>query len=210
MVKIDMEQENSFYQDAQVLLESVMQEILLRVDLLRRHLVLHGYRDPVEHCKGRIKSENSMKKKLEKKGLPVTLESALTDVYDAVGVRIVCQFVDDVYQMVDILKRQEDIEVIKEKDYIENPKTNGYRSYHLIISIPVHLPDYTRKMFAEIQLRTIAMDCWAALEHDLRYKKEVGNVDVELLAEELKRCSDEMASTDLTMQTIRQVLRNSD
>ena len=196
----------NFYQDAQVLLESVMQELLLRVDLLRRHLVLQGYRDPVEHCKGRIKSADSMMKKLEKKGLPVTPEAALNEVYDAVGIRIVCQFVDDVYQMVDILKRQEDIEILKEKDYIENPKPNGYRSYHLIISIPVHLPDCTRRLFAEIQIRTIAMDCWAALEHDLRYKKEVDNV--ELLAEELKRCSDEMASTDLTMQTIRRVLRD--
>ncbi len=195
----------SFYKDAQVMLESVLHELMLRIELLRRYIVLEGGRDPVEHCKGRIKSADSMKEKLSKKGLPVTTESALTKVYDAVGIRIVCQFVDDVYQMVDILKRQEDIEIINEKDYIANPKDNGYRSYHLIVSIPVHLPDCTRKLFAEIQLRTIAMDCWAALEHELRYKKTVENP--ELLAEELKRCSDEMASTDLTMQTIRRMLK---
>lgn len=194
-----------FYKDAQVMLESVLHELMLRIELLRRYIVLEGGRDPVEHCKGRIKSAESMMAKLSKKGLPVTAESALTKVYDAVGIRIVCQFVDDVYQMVDILKRQEDIEIIKEKDYIANPKDNGYRSYHLIVSIPVHLPDCTRKLYAEIQLRTIAMDCWAALEHELRYKKTVENP--ELLAEELKRCSDEMASTDLTMQTIRRMLK---
>lgn len=195
----------TFYKDAQVMLESVLHELMLRVELIRRYIVLEGQRDPVEHCKGRIKSAESMMEKLSKKGLPVTAEAALTEVYDAVGIRIVCQFVDDVYQMVDILKRQEDIEIIKEKDYIANPKENGYRSYHLIVSIPVHLPDCTRNLYAEIQLRTIAMDCWAALEHELRYKKTVANP--ELLAEELKRCSDEMASTDLTMQTIRRMLK---
>lgn len=204
--KFDREQELDFYKNSRVMLESVEKELLLRIDLIRRYLVLEGYRDPVEHCKSRIKSPESMVEKLEKKGLPVTLEAALHQVYDAVGVRIVCQFVDDVYQMVDILKRQEDIQIIKEKDYIANPKPNGYRSYHVIISLPIHLPDCTRDMYAEIQLRTIAMDSWAALEHELRYKHTIENAQV--LAEELKRCSDEMASTDLTMQTIRKMINN--
>ncbi len=198
------EENKDFYQDAQVLLESVLQELLLRVNLLRRYQVLYGQRDPVEHCKGRIKSAESMREKLARKGLPVTLESALNDVYDAVGIRIVCQFVDDVYRMVDILKRQEDMVLVKEKDFIKNPKPNGYRSYHMIVKLPVHLPDCTRELYAEIQLRTIAMDCWAALEHELKYKQTIPNQ--ELLQKELKRCSDEMASTDLTMQTIRQVI----
>lgn len=197
-----------FYQDAQVLLESVLQEILLRVNLLRRYQVLAGQRDPVEHCKGRIKSEMSMKEKLERKGLPITLEAALNDVYDAVGVRIVCQFVDDVYRMVDVLKRQEDYEIIKEKDFIQQPKPNGYRSYHMIVRIAVHLPDCTKCLYAEIQIRTIAMDCWAALEHELKYKQTIPNQ--KLLQLELKRCSDEMASTDLTMQTIRNRIDGSE
>lgn len=196
----------NFYEDAQVLLESVLEELLLRVNLLRRYQVLAGQRDPVEHCKGRIKSENSMMEKLKRKNLPVTLDAALNEVHDAVGIRIVCQFVDDVYKMVDILRRQEDITLVEEKDFIKNPKPNGYRSYHMIIKIPVHLPDYTRELFAEIQLRTIAMDCWAALEHEVKYKQEIPNQ--ELLQKELKRCSDEMASTDLTMQTIRQMVQN--
>lgn len=201
-------QNNDFYRDAQVLLESVLQELLLRVNLLRRYQVLLGERDPVEHCKGRIKSAESMKEKLVRKGFPVTLESALNQVYDAVGIRIVCQFVDDVYKMVDVIKRQEDMTIIKEKDYIQNPKPSGYRSYHLIVRLPVHLLDCTRELYAEIQLRTIAMDCWAALEHELRYKHTISNQ--ELLQKELKRCSDEMASTDLTMQTIRQMIDNSE
>lgn len=202
------EETYDFYKDAQVLLESVLQELLLRVNLLRRYQMLAGERDPVEHCKGRIKSEDSMKEKLARKGLPITLDAALNEVHDAVGIRIVCQFVDDVYRMVDILKRQEDFILVKEKDFIKNPKPNGYRSYHMIIKLPVHLPDCTRELFAEIQLRTIAMDCWAALEHELKYKHTIPNQ--ELLQKELKRCSDEMASTDLTMQTIRQVIDHNE
>lgn len=202
------EETHDFYKDVQVLLESVLQELLLRVNLLRRYQMLAGERDPVEHCKGRIKSEDSMKEKLARKGLPITLDAALNEVHDAVGIRIVCQFVDDVYRMVDILKRQEDFILVKEKDFIKNPKPNGYRSYHMIIKLPVHLPDCTRELFAEIQLRTIAMDCWAALEHELKYKHTIPNQ--ELLQKELKRCSDEMASTDLTMQTIRQVIDHNE
>lgn len=205
---MESEENKDFYQDAQVLLESVLQELLLRVNLLRRYQVLSGHRDPVEHCKGRIKSAESMKEKLARKGLPVTLEAALNEVHDAVGIRIVCQFVDDVYKMADILKRQEDMTVIREKDFIQNPKPNGYRSYHIIVKLPVHLPDCTKELYAEIQIRTIAMDCWAALEHELKYKHTIPNQ--ELLQSELKRCSDEMASTDLTMQTIRQVIDNSE
>ncbi len=204
---MESEQNKDFYKDAQVLLESVLQELLLRINLLRRYQVLLGERDPVEHCKGRIKSAESMKEKLVRKGFPVTLEAALNKVYDAVGIRIVCQFVDDVYKMVDVIKRQEDMTVIKEKDYIQNPKSSGYRSYHLIVRLPVHLLDCTRELYAEIQLRTIAMDCWAALEHELRYKHTISNQ--ELLQKELKRCSDEMASTDLTMQTIRQMINQN-
>ena len=126
------EETHDFYKDAQVLLESVLQELLLRVNLLRRYQMLAGERDPVEHCKGRIKSEDSMKEKLARKGLPITLDAALNEVHDAVGIRIVCQFVDDVYRMVDILKRQEDFILVKEKDFIKNPKPNGYRSYHMM------------------------------------------------------------------------------
>lgn len=202
------EEKQDFYKNFWALLESTEQELLLRIDLIRRYLVLEGKRDPVEHCKSRIKSEESMKEKLRRKNLPVTAEAALHQVYDAVGIRIVCQFVDDVYRMADALKSQDDLTVIKEKDYIAHPKPNGYRSYHLVISLPIHLPDCTMDMHAEIQIRTIAMDSWAALEHELRYKHEIENA--QMLIEELKRCSDEMASTDLTLQTIRNMINKNE
>ena len=206
-LRVTEEREYDFYENSRVMLESVEKELVLRIDLIRRYLVLEGQRDPVEHCKSRIKSPESMIEKLKKKGLPVTLDAALNQVYDAVGLRIVCQFVDDVYQMADILRRQEDITIVKEKDYIASPKPNGYRSYHMIIRFPIHLPDCTKELYAEIQIRTLAMDSWAALEHELRYKHTIPNA--EMLAEELKRCSDEMASTDLTMQTIRKMINKS-
>ncbi len=154
--------------------------------------------DPVEHYLTRIKGEESMREKCVRKNLPVTTESALGRIKDAIGVRVVCAFVDDVYAIRDRLKNSGKYEIIEEKDYIRHAKPNGYRSYHMIIKID-------RRFFAEIQLRTISMDTWAALEHHLKYKKDIGG-DTELIIQELKRCADELASTDLSMQTIRDMI----
>ena len=199
------EETHDFYKDAQVLLESVLQELLLRVNLLRRYQMLAGERDPVEHCKGRIKSEDSMKEKLARKGLPITLDAALNEVHDAVGIRIVCQFVDDVYRMVDILKRQEDFILVKEKDFIKNPKPNGYRSLHLIVEIPIFLSNEKKYMKVEVQFRTIAMDFWASLDHKLKYKKD-NLKHPEIIAKELKKCADTITAMDYKMQEIRSLL----
>ena len=154
--------------------------------------------DPVEHCLCRIKSEESMREKCRRNNLPETAESALEVLTDAIGLRIVCAFVDDVYTIRDYLKASDEYEVIKEKDYIRRAKPNGYRSYHMILRTKAGY-------FAEIQLRTISMDTWAALEHHLKYKKSVGS-RAALIEEELKRCADELASTDLSMQTIRDMI----
>ncbi|MCR4715663.1 MAG: GTP pyrophosphokinase family protein [Lachnospiraceae bacterium] len=187
-----------------VILEAAMQEMLLRINLLRRHEIALGLTDPVEHVKGRIKSEKSMVEKLIRKNYPVNAESAFSMVKDAVGIRIVCMFVDDVYRLVDVLKNQGDLNVVKEKDYIKNPKANGYRSYHIIVKLPVHLVNEVRLVFVEIQIRTIAMDTWASLEHQLKYKHNIKNQ--ELIVDELKRCASELASTDLSMQMIQQMI----
>ena len=200
------EETHDFYKDAQVLLESVLQELLLRVNLLRRYQMLAGERDPVEHCKGRIKSEDSMKEKLARKGLPITLDAALNEVHDAVGIRIVCQFVDDVYRMVDILKRQEDFILVKEKDFIKNPKPNGYRSYHMILEVPVFFSSGKTPMRVEVQVRTIAMDFWASLDHQLKYKKEF--IDSDAIGQELKACADVIAETDEKMLSIRKSIES--
>ena len=153
--------------------------------------------NPVEHIKSRIKSEESMREKCRRQGLPETEDSALRTIHDAIGLRVVCSFLDDVYAIRDYLAAREDIEIVSEKDYIRRVKPNGYRSLHLIVKKDGY--------YAEIQLRTISMDTWAALEHHIRYKKNIGG-NTALIFEELKRCADELASTDVSMQTIRNMI----
>ncbi len=166
----------------------------------------------VEHISARIKDEESMVEKCIRRDLKPCPYSALRDLTDAVGLRIVCGFIDDVYTNVKKIKEFEGCEVIAEKDYIKNVKPNGYRSYHMILSVEEPWADvdgnFPGHFYVEIQLRTIAMDSWAALEHQLKYKKNISNTDI--IVAELKRCADEMASTDISMQTIRDLLNEQD
>jgi putative GTP pyrophosphokinase len=179
-----------------------MSDILAHIKEIRVQMNAQLGMDPVEHCLGRIKSEESMREKCRRKGLPETTESALEKIFDAVGVRIVCVFVDDVFTIRNYIADSGRYEIIEEKDYISRAKPNGYRSYHMILRVD-------GKYHAEIQLRTISMDTWAALEHHLKYKKKVGGRQ-ELIIGELKRCADELASTDLSMQTIRDMILEGD
>lgn len=164
-----------------------------------------------EHLIGRVKAQASMEEKCRRKGYPVTPESALTKCKDAIGIRVVCNFIDDVYRSIDRIKAADWCTVVEEKDYIENAKPNGYRSYHLTLDVPTDLPDYTghapSHYFVEIQLRTIAMDSWASLEHEMKYKHHVN--DPERIEKELRRCADQLASCDVQMQTIRQLINES-
>jgi len=190
--------ENSVYGEHLPALTHIVDEIDHRIELLREKMKQQSGMDPVEHCLSRIKSEESMREKCRRKGLPETAESALYEIHDAIGFRIVCAFVSDVYAIRDYLVQFEDLEVVEEKDYIRNAKPNGYRSYHMILK--------TRQgYYMEIQLRTISMDTWAALEHHMKYKKDVGG-NQQLIVKELKRCADELASTDVSMQTIRDMI----
>ena len=193
-----MEILESIYGAHRPALQKVMDELMRYIGDIRSEMEKKLNMDPVEHCLCRIKSEESMREKCRRNNLPETTESALKILTDAVGLRIVCAFVDDVYTIRDYLKSSEEYEVITEKDYIRHAKPNGYRSYHMILRTK-------QGYFAEIQLRTISMDTWAALEHHLKYKKSVGS-RAALIEEELKRCADELASTDLSMQTIRDMI----
>ena len=193
-----MEVQESIYGAHRPPLEKVMDGIMKHIGEIRAEMEQKLSMDPVEHCLCRIKSEESMREKCRRNNLPETAESALEVLTDAIGLRIVCAFVDDVYTIRDYLKASDEYEVIKEKDYIRRAKPNGYRSYHMILRTKAGY-------FAEIQLRTISMDTWAALEHHLKYKKSVGS-RAALIEEELKRCADELASTDLSMQTIRDMI----
>ncbi len=188
----------SIYGDQRPALEQACAALSSHIAQIRAEMTEELGMDPVEHYLTRIKGEESMREKCVRKGLPVTTDSALNIIKDAIGVRVVCAFVDDVYEIRRRLKESGKYEFVTEKDYIRHAKPNGYRSYHIIIRI-------SGRYYAEIQLRTISMDTWAALEHHLKYKKEVGG-KTELIVQELKRCADELASTDLSMQTIRDMI----
>ncbi len=158
---------------------------------------------PAEHIRSRIKSAESMREKLARLDVPATAENAISAVNDAVGIRVVTHFIGDVYTILHGIEASPRLEVRTIKDYISKPKKNGYRSLHVIVRLELENGPL-ESLNSEIQLRTIAMDCWASLEHQMKYKKSVSNAD--LIVSELRRCADEMASTDLTMQTIRQMI----
>lgn len=195
-----MQNENSIYGDRYEELEKVMNDLVGAVRAAAAVVEADTGMNPVEHLKYRIKAEDSMREKCRRKGLPETPESALQAVHDAIGLRVVCPFLDDVYAIRDHLCARTDLEIIEEKDYIRFVKPNGYRSLHLIVKKDGY--------YAEIQIRTISMDTWAALEHQIRYKKGVG--DSSLIFEELKRCADELASTDVSLQIIRAVIQEKE
>ena len=164
-----------------------------------------------EHMAVRIKSEESMREKCRRNGLPETPESALHELTDSIGFRIICPFVDDVFDIVEYIRGFEDCEIVTEKDYIRHAKPNGYRSYHVILAVKTDYPDVMGNehgiYYVEFQIRTIAMDTWAALEHKMKYKRNIPNQ--ELLVAELKRVADELASCDLSMQTIRELIEQA-
>lgn len=193
-----------FYEKSIIELEAVITEITARLEVIRKYKKINNDRDPIEYIKSRIKSEDSMKEKLKRKGLEVNLENALTKIHDAAGIRIICTFVDDVYEITKMIKEYDDIEIVREKDYIKNPKENGYRSYHLVIKVPLKISGEIHKVYLEIQIRTIAMDFWSSLEHQMKYKKNIKNQQI--IVEELKKCAEQIATTDINMMAIRNMI----
>ncbi len=178
-----------------------MLEVKTKLDVLSSQLSVETENNPFESIHCRIKTPKSVVGKLKRMGLPVTLKSIEENLNDVAGIRVICSFIDDIYTLSDRLCSQDDIRVIKVKDYIKNPKPNGYRSLHLILEIPIFLLEEKRYMRVEVQFRTIAMDFWASLEHKVKYKKEIA--DSEAVSKELKNCADEINSLDTRMQEIK-------
>lgn len=199
--------EREFYGENLILLEGAISEFLSCMDMIRRYEVQLGNRDPVASSQTRIKSAESMRQKLQRLAFPVTAESAMKNVFDAVGVRLVCPFIQDIDRTAELIRAIPGVQIQTEKDYIRSPKPNGYRSYHMILSMPLRFLGNSQKtVWLEVQLRTIAMDCWANIEHQLKYKQNIP--DQALLLQELKRCADEITSTDLSLQTIRDLIEH--
>ena len=179
-----------------------LREVQTKLEVLNEDFSVRHNRNPVESIKTRIKSPHSIIKKMEKKELKFTADNIENNITDIAGVRVICSFVDDIYEMSRLLSEQDDIEVIEINDYIKEPKESGYRSLHLVVQVPIFLSEGKEYMKVEVQIRTIAMDFWASLEHKLRYKKKIENS--EAIGERLKKCAEEIEKLDLEMQAIRE------
>ncbi len=178
-----------------------IRRVKTKFQVLNDELSITRQRNPIEFIKSRVKQPNSIFSKLRRKGYPITVESVMQNLSDVAGVRVICAFIDDIYKVADMFTAQDYIELIKRKDYIKKPKMNGYRSLHLIVEVPVFFSDHKEQVRVEVQIRTIAMDFWASLEHQLKYKKDVD--DAENIIYELRACADVINRTDYHMQSLR-------
>lgn len=178
-----------------------MMEVSTKFTVLDEELSLQYDRNPIEAIKTRLKSPDSIMDKLSRRGLPFSAESIEHNLNDIAGVRVICAYISDIYMLRDALLRQDDIVLLQEKDYIKNPKPNGYRSLHLIVETPIFLHDQKKQMRVEVQFRTMAMDWWASVEHKLRYKKPAAPEEVN---SELKECAEISADLDKRLEKLRQ------
>ena len=189
------------YKEMMMRYTCAIKEIKTKFDVLNTEFNVRYQRNPISSITYRLKETMSIAEKLERRGLPFTIDAIQNNINDVAGIRVICSYLDDIYLIADAFLKQDDITLIKRKDYIAQPKPNGYRSLHLIVSVPVFFANEKREMRAEVQIRTIAMDFWASLDHELKYKKEIR--DSEEISRELKECADVIAGTDERMLSIR-------
>ena len=188
----------------QQLYDAGIKEVRTKLEILDDELKIKHDHNPIHHMEYRLKSVNSILGKLEKRGLEVSLDSIVTNLTDIAGVRVICNYVSDVYKIADLLIKQSDIKLIAKKDYIKHPKENGYRSLHLVVEVPIFLAEKVQPTTVEIQIRTIAMDFWASLEHHLRYKAD--NEVPDGVRDELIECAKTISNLDYKMQGIHEEL----
>lgn len=196
------------FQEMMMRYQCAILEVETKLQVLNNDMSVRHNRNPIEFIKSRIKKPVSIVEKLKRRGLDINIDNMINELNDVAGIRVICSFIDDIYEVAEMLARQDDIKVVEIKDYIKNPKPTGYRSYHMIIEIPVFFSDTTMNMRVEVQIRTIAMDFWASLEHDLKYKNEGGNT--EEIARELYECARTINETDIRMQQIRDKVDRAD
>lgn len=195
------------FQTLMMMYNSAIREVTTKFEILNDDLAMKNKRNPIESMSQRVKSPVSITNKLQKLKLPITADSIYKNLNDVAGVRIVCSFVDDIYLVAEMLSNQNDVTVIQIKDYIKNPKPNGYRSYHMIVEVPVYFSDSSKDLRVEVQFRTIAMDLWASLEHQLKYKKRIENE--EEIYERLQICATIISKVDDEMLSIRKQIDES-
>ena len=194
------------WETAMFLYNSALKEVGTKLDILNDEFVhIHKY-NPIEYIKKRIKTPESIVKKLKRDNYEVTIENMVKYIKDIAGIRIVCSFTSDIYRLAEMIGKQNDLTVVSIKDYIKHPKASGYKSFHMQVSLPIFLSDRVVDTMVEIQIRTIAMDFWASLEHKLRYKKDIPADQAQQLQEELLACAAQSAQLDNRMQEIRNQL----
>ena len=191
------------FSDLRMRYHAAIKEISTKLEVLDNEFSVKYDYNPIHHMQCWLKSIDSIMEKIERKGWPKEIESVYK-ITDFAGVRVICNYIDDIYTVEDSLLRQDDIKLLKRKDYIKNPKESGYRSLHLIVEVPIFLSDRTYNMPVEIQIRTIAMDTWASLEHELKYKRKEDMPGY--VVQELKNCAKSMAELDATMERIHKML----
>lgn len=201
---VDFIRQNTLpYQRLMTYYKCAMMEIETKFKVLDEQFSLQHDRNPIEGIKTRLKSPESLAGKLKRKGLPMTIASIEENIYDVAGIRIICSFPEDIYTLADCLLKQDDIRLIEKKDYIKNPKKSGYRSLHLIVEVPIFLENEKRLVKTEVQLRTIAMDFWASLDHKLQYKKDIAPEEAAEISRSLAECAETIAELDEKMEKIK-------
>lgn len=192
------------YKELMAYYRCAMMEVATKFNVLNEELSLQYDRNPIENVKTRLKSLDSIMEKASRKGIPISIESIERNINDIAGVRVICSYPSDIYKLADSFIKQDDINIVERKDYIQNPKPNGYRSLHLIVETPIFLHDTKRTMKVEVQFRTISMDWWASLEHKISYKKDMPEEMREKITKELLECATLGASLDERMERIQQ------
>lgn len=203
---LDAESQIETWQEVILVYNAALKQINTKLEILNDEFQhVHQY-NPIEHIKSRIKTSESIVKKLRRHGYESTIENMVKYVNDIAGIRVICSFTSDIYRIAEMIRLQNDIHVIAVKDYIRLPKASGYKSYHMLVTVPVFLSDRTVDVKVEIQIRTVAMDFWASLEHKMRYKKNIPENHVKYLQDELYDCARQSAELDNRMQNIRNLI----
>lgn len=193
------------WEETMFLYESALKQMTMKAEMLNDEFVCRYRYNPIEHIKSRLKTADSIVRKLKQDGYEVTIDNMNTRLSDIAGVRIICSFTSDIYQIADVLERQEDVTVLYVKDYIKHPKPNGYKSYHMVVSVPVYLTDGRRDVKVEVQIRSVAMDFWASLEHKIYYKFE-GNAP-DYISRDLRECAEMVSSLDEKMLSLNEAIQ---
>jgi putative GTP pyrophosphokinase len=189
------------YKELRMMYACAIKEVQTKFEVLDTEYSIRYQRNPISDIQSRLKSSTSVIEKMMRKNIPFSLENIEDNIQDMAGIRVICSYIDDIYMLAEALISQDDITLIDRKDYIANPKPNGYRSLHLIVSVPVFFSQQKRNMKVEVQIRTIAMDYWASLEHQMKYKRELP--EQEEIVKQLKECAEDIAQVDMKMMNIR-------